>query len=148
MAYSAQVIWKEGKHFEGQSAGHSIEIDAPLPIGTDIGMNPMQLLLVSLAACTGMDVVNILLKERIKLLDFSISVNGERAPEIPTVFTEIELALKLRGIGLTEQAVEHAVQLSEEKYCSVGIMLGKTAHIKTRIEIENLKNESEISLVD
>jgi putative redox protein len=141
MAYSAQVLWKEGKHFEGISGGHSIEIDAPLPIGTDQGMNPMQLLLVALAGCTGMDVVNILQKERANLQALSVSVHGERAPEIPTVYTEIELVFKLRGIGLTYAAVEHAVQLSEEKYCSVGIMIGKTAQIKTRIEIENLENE-------
>lgn len=143
MAYSAQVIWKEGKHFEGLSGGHTIEIDAPDPIGTDKGMNPMQLLLVALAGCTGMDVVNILQKERIKLLDLSVSVHGERAAEIPTVYTEIELVFKLRGFGLTHKAVEHAVQLSEEKYCSVGIMIGKTAQIKTRIEIENLEKEGE-----
>ena len=143
MAYSAHVIWKEGKHFEGLSGGHSIEIDAPRPIGTDQGMNPMQLLLVSLAGCTGMDVVNILQKERIKLLNLTVDVHGERAAEIPTVYTEIELVFKVSGFGLTQEAVEHAVQLSEEKYCSVGIMIGKTAQIKTRIEIENLDNEGE-----
>jgi putative redox protein len=139
VAYSALVTWKDGKHFEGASGGHSIEIDAPIPVGTDTGMNPMQLLLVALAGCTGMDVVNILEKERIKLLDFSVSVNGERAAEIPTVYTEIELVFKLRGIGLTREAVQHAVNLSEEKYCSVGIMIAKTARITTRIEIENIE---------
>ncbi|MEI6290627.1 MAG: OsmC family protein [Chloroflexota bacterium] len=140
MAYSAKVIWKEGRHFEGISSGHSIEIDAPLPTGTDLGMNPMQLLLVSLGGCTGMDVVNILQKERINLQSLCVTVNAERAPELPTVYTEIELVFTLAGTGLTYAAVEHAVELSEEKYCSVGIMIGKTAKIKTRIEIENLEN--------
>ncbi len=138
-AYSAQVIWQEGKHFEGLSGGHSIEIDAPQPTGTDKGMNPMQLLLVALAGCTGMDVVNILQKERIKLLDLSVSVHGDREQEYPTVYNQIELVFKLRGYGLTHKIVEHAVRLSEEKYCSVGIMIGKTAQIKTVIEIENLE---------
>ena len=136
MAYSAMITWKEGKHFEASSQGHSIEIDAPLPTGTDKGMNPMALLLVSLATCTGMDVVNILQKERLTVTDFTVAVSGEQAPEIPKVYTHIELVFKLRGPDLTYKAVEHAVQLSEEKYCSVGIMIGKTAQISTRIELE------------
>jgi putative redox protein len=140
MAYSALVTWKEGKHFEGASGGHLIEVDAPIPNGTDIGMNPMQLVLVALASCTGMDVATILGKERIKLLSLSVSANGKQAPEPPTVYTEIELVFKLRGVGLTREAAEHAVHLSEEKYCSVGVMLAKTAQIRTRIEIENVEN--------
>ena len=86
-----------------------------------------------------MDVVNILQKERINLQNLCVTINGERAPELPTVYTEIELVFQLRGTGLTYAAVEHAVALSEEKYCSVGIMIGKTAKIKTRIEIENIE---------
>ena len=136
MAYQASVNWKEGKHFEGSAMGHIIQIDAPTPIGTDQGMNPMALLLVALGGCTGMDVINILTKERKEVTSLSIEVNGERAAEIPTVYTEIQLTLKIRGHQLTHEAVERAVQLSEEKYCSVGIILSKTARIKTVIEIE------------
>ncbi len=87
-----------------------------------------------------MDVVNILQKERINLQSLCVTVKAERAPELPTVYTEIELVFTLVGTGLTYAVVEHAVELSEEKYCSVGIMIGKTAKIKTRIEIENLEN--------
>ena len=68
---------------------------------------------------------------------FSIEVSGERAAEIPTVYTEILLTFKIRGPQLTQELVERAVQLSEEKYCSVGIMLGKTARIKTIIVLED-----------
>lgn len=136
MANQASIIWKEGKHFEGSAMGHSIQIDAPTPTGTDQGMSPMALLLMALGGCTGMDVINILTKERKQVTSLSIEVNGERAAEIPTVYTEIQLTFKIRGHQLTHEVVERAVQLSEEKYCSVGIMLGKTAHIKTVIEIE------------
>jgi putative redox protein len=136
MAYQATVNWREGKHFEGSAMGHTIQIDAPAPIGTDQGMNPMALLLVALGGCTGMDVINILQKERKEVTSLSVEVNGERAQEIPTVYTEIQLTFKISGHQLTHEVVEHAVQLSEEKYCSVGIMLCKTARIKTIIEIE------------
>lgn len=139
MAYSASVTWKEGRHFEGASGGHSIEIDAPIPYGTDTGMNPMQLVLAALASCTGMDVAAILTKEKIKLLSLIVGADGKQAPEPPTVYTEIELTFKIRGVGLTREAAEQAVHLSEEKYCSVGIMLAKTAQIRTRIEIENVE---------
>ena len=136
MAYQATVNWIDGKHFEGSAMGHTIQIDAPAPIGTDQGMNPMALLLVALGGCTGMDVINILTKERKVVTSLTVEVNGERAPEIPTVYTEIQLTFKIKGHQLTREMVEHAVALSEEKYCSVGIMLGKTAKIKTLIEIE------------
>jgi putative redox protein len=136
LAYQATVNWKEGKHFEGTTMGHTIQIDAPIPIGTDQGMNPMALLLVALGGCTDMDVINILQKEHKLVSNLSIDVSGERAAEIPTVYTEFQLTFKIRGHQLTRELVEHAVQLSEEKYCSVGIMLGKTAKIKTVIAIE------------
>lgn len=136
MAYQATVNWIEGKHFEGSAMGHTIQIDAPVPTGTDQGMNPMALLLVALGGCTGMDVINILQKERKVVTSLTVEVNGERASEIPTVYTEFQLTFKVRGHQLTREVVEHAVQLSEEKYCSVGIMLSKTAAIRTVIEIE------------
>ena len=136
MAYQATVNWIDGKHFEGSTMGHTIQIDAPVPIGTDQGMNPMALLLVALGGCTGMDVINILTKERKAVSSLSVEVKGERAPEIPTVYTEIQLTFKIKGHQLPREVVEHAVTLSEEKYCSVGIMLGKTATMKTIIYIE------------
>ncbi len=136
MAYQATVNWIDGKHFEGSAMGHTIQIDAPAPIGTDQGMNPMALLLVALGGCTGMDVINILTKERKAVSSLSVEVSSERAPEIPTVYTEIQLTFKIKGHQLTREVVERAVALSEEKYCSVGIMLSKTAKMKTIIEIE------------
>lgn len=136
MTTKAIVQWQEGKHFEGASMGHTIQIDAPVPTGTDQGMNPMALLLVALGGCTGMDVINILTKERQEVTGLSVEVDGERASDYPTVYTQIRLTFKVRGRSLTRESVERAVQLSEEKYCSVGIMLAKTAAITTVIEIE------------
>jgi putative redox protein len=136
MAYQANINWKEGKHFEGSAMGHTLQIDAPVPTGTNQGMNPMALLLVALGGCTGMDVINILQKERKQVSSLSIEVNGERAADYPTVFTDIQLTFKIRGHQLTREVVEHAVRLSEEKYCSIGVMLSKTARMTSVIEIE------------
>jgi putative redox protein len=136
MAKEALIIWKEGWHFEGSSSGHTIQIDAPIPTGTDLGINPMSLLLAALGSCTAMDVVMILEKEHQPLIALAVSVSGDQAPEPPTVFTDIRILFKVRGRGLKREAVERAVKLSEEKYCSVGVMLEKTARIHSTIEIE------------
>jgi putative redox protein len=136
MAKEALITWKEGHHFEASSKQHSIQIDAPIPTGSDLGINPMSLLLAALGSCTAMDVVWILEKERQPLTALSVAVHGEQAPEPPTVFTEITVHFKVRGRGLKREAVERAVRLSEEKYCSVGVMLEKSAHIQSTIEIE------------
>jgi putative redox protein len=136
MAYQAVVTWKAGRHFEGISNGHAIQMDSPLPTGSDQGMSPMSMLLVALGGCTGIDVVDILSKERQEITNLTVDINAERAKEYPMVFTKVELIFKVFGHGLRREAVERAVRLSKEKYCSVGIMLAKTAHISTIIEIE------------
>lgn len=135
MAYQAVVNWQEGRHFEGTAQGHTIQIDTLPPNGTDQGMSPMLMLLVALGGCTGMDVVSILQKERQDLTGLSIEVNAERATDYPMVYTKINLIFRVKGHGVTREAVERAVQLSEEKYCSVGLMLSKTAEFVTHIEI-------------
>jgi putative redox protein len=96
----------------------------------------MELLLVALGACTATDVVSILAKKRQKLDSFEIEVSGERAAEPPRIWTKLEIVYKLRGT-LDETAVRHAIQLSEEKYCSVAAMLRKAAALTYRIEIDH-----------
>jgi putative redox protein len=96
----------------------------------------MELLLVALGACTATDIVSILSKMRQKLDSLEVEVSGERAEEPPRVWTKLEIVFKLRGI-LDESAVQRAVQLSEEKYCSVAATLRKTAPISYRIEIDH-----------
>jgi putative redox protein len=95
----------------------------------------MELLLVALGACTATDVVSILAKKRQKLMSLEVEVSGERAAEPPRVWVKLEIVYKLRG-NLDEEAVKHAIQLSEEKYCSVAATLRKSATVTYRYEIE------------
>jgi putative redox protein len=94
----------------------------------------MELLLLALGACTATDIVIILEKKRQKLEGLEVLCSGERAPKPPAVWTKFELIYRLRG-QLDDAAVKHAIQLSEEKYCSVSAMLKKTATITWRYEI-------------
>jgi putative redox protein len=130
---TARVQWVGKERFLAQPpSGHLV------PLDTDRSANgapgPMELLLVALGTCTATDVVSILVKKRQKLDSLEVEVSGERAEEPPRVWTKLEIVYKLRGT-LDEKAVQHAVQLSEEKYCSVAAMLRKTAPISYRIEI-------------
>jgi putative redox protein len=136
MANQAVVVWQAGNHFEGSAAGHTIVMDSRPPNGTDQGMGPMSLVLVALGGCTGMDIVDILAKERQELTGLRVEISGERAEDDPRVYTQIRMTYRVSGRHLARAAVERAVRLSEEKYCSVGAMLGKTAKIETVIEIE------------
>lgn len=131
----AIVNWVDGMHFEATAGGHTLQMDAPPPYGTGTGMGPMTMLLAAMGGCTGMDIVDILKKQRQEITGLSITVTGERAGSYPMVYERIEVVYTVRGHNLSPEAVERAVRLSEEKYCSVGIMLGKTAQVSTRTEI-------------
>lgn len=99
------------------------------------GVGPMQLLLVALAGCTGMDVVSILKKKRVNLRDFQIKVRGKRAAEHPRIWTDIHVTYLLWGEGIRPGDVEQAIRLSEEKYCSVGAMLRQAARVTSSYQI-------------
>jgi putative redox protein len=94
----------------------------------------MELVLMALGACTATDVVSVLKKKRQKLESLEVVCSGERATEAPAVWTKLEIVYRLRG-ELEDAAVKHAIELSEEKYCSVAAMLKKTAKITWRYEI-------------
>jgi putative redox protein len=96
----------------------------------------MELVLVALGGCAGADVVGILEKKRQLVTSYEIEVRGERRAEHPRVYTAIEVVHRLRGRNIDPKAVEHAINLSEEKYCSVSAMLKKATTITTRYEIE------------
>jgi len=131
---TARVQWVGKERFVAQSpSGHLVALDSDRSSNGAPG--PMELLLVALGACTSTDVVAILSKKRQKLDSLEVEVSGERATESPMAWVKLEIVYKLRGI-LDEKAVEHAIQLSEEKYCSVAAMLRKTAPITFRYEIE------------
>lgn len=119
----------EGMAFLGEAgSGHAVVMDgAPDHGGRNIGIRPMEMLLIGLAGCTAFDVVNILRKGREDVADCVVDVSAERALEDPKVFTTIHLDYRVRGRNLSEAKVERAIKLSKEKYCSASIMLAKTA---------------------
>jgi putative redox protein len=96
----------------------------------------MELFLIGLAGCTGMDVVSILSKKRVPLREFRVDVEAARAPEHPKVFTNIKLSYYFRGEGIEEKDVVQAIELSQEKYCSASAMLSHSAEISYEFTIE------------
>src|ERR1700730_8254477 len=132
---TARVQWLgKGRFVAFSPSGHMVPLDSDRSSTGAPG--PMELLLVALGACTATDVVSILAKKRQKLESLEVEVSGERAAESPTVWMKLEIFYKLRG-DLDEQAVKHAIQLSQEKYCSVAATLRKTATITFRYEIDH-----------
>ena len=122
----ARVKWVENAAFVGETgSGHAIVIDGPQDIGgRNLGMRPMELMLLSVGACSAVDVVHILKKARQPVTDCYVELKGQRADTDPKVFTGISLPFVVTGKGLGENHVKRAVQLSAEKYCSASIMMG------------------------
>ena len=133
----ARVQWLDGRAFVGESgSGHAVVMDgAPDAGGRNIGVRPMEMLLLGLGGCTAFDVVMILERMREKVTAFEVALEAERAAEDPKVFTHVKIIYKLTGRGLKPANVERAINLSAEKYCSASIMFGKTATIEHSFEI-------------
>jgi putative redox protein len=130
---TASVKWVAGEEFLATTpSGHAVPFDADRKHNSAPG--PMEMLLGALGACTSVDVVLILAKKRKKLARLEVTVSGERATEPPTVWTQIEIVYRLAG-DLDDKSVRDAIELSQNKYCSVSAMLGKTAKISYRYEI-------------
>ena len=127
------AAWKGEMTFFGQnSAGGSVQMGGSNNMP---GINPMQLLLVALAGCTGMDIVSILQKKRLNLTDIQVKVRGLRSSNYPMVWTDIEVIYSLWGEKLKTKDVEQAIRLSEDKYCSVRAMLDKTTKITSTYQV-------------
>jgi putative redox protein len=130
---TATVKWIGEQQFAATSpSGHAMAMDSDRESNKAPG--PMELLLMAFGACTATDVVTVLKKKRQKLESLVVVCSGERAAEPPTVWTKLEIVYRLRG-DLDDGAVKHAIELSEEKYCSVAAMLKKTAKVSWRYEI-------------
>lgn len=132
-----RVKWIDGVSFVGESeTGHAVVLDgAPENGGRNIGMRPMEMLLIGMGGCTSFDVVTILKKARQPIQDCVAEITAERAEEIPKVFTKIHVHFILTGMDLNPVQVERAVKLSAEKYCSASIMLAKSVEITHDFEI-------------
>ena len=126
----ASAVWTDNFRFVAESAsGHSIVVDGDKKTAN----SPMELLLIGLCGCTGYDVVSILRKKREPFTSLEVRAQAERAEGPPSVYTEIKLIYRVGGT-VSQKAVEDAVRLSEEKYCSVAAMLNQTAKISYEIE--------------
>jgi putative redox protein len=130
---TAIVKWIGGKQFVGIDSTHHSVILSTADEG--VGMKPSELLLVAVASCTAVDVVEILEKKRMPLSRLEITVSGEQDQDPPWTFRKIHIHYLVGGKNLTEKGVSQAIQLSEEKYCSVAATIRATAQITTEFEI-------------
>ncbi|MCH9745342.1 MAG: OsmC family protein [Proteobacteria bacterium] len=125
------VRWIDGMMMVGESAsGHALIMDGPEDLGgKNLGVRPMEMLLLGMGGCTTVDVISTLKKMREAVSDCRVEISAERADEHPKVFTKIHLHFVIKGDNLNEKKVAKAVSLSADKYCSASIMLGKMATI-------------------
>ncbi|MDH2915860.1 MAG: OsmC family protein [Gallionella sp.] len=133
----ARIKWIEGMAFIGESeSGHAIVMDAsPTVGGRNLGPRPMEMLLLGAGGCSSIDVMMILKKSRQAVSDCYVEMSAERAETDPKVFTKIHMHFVVKGKDIKPEAVEKAVKLSAEKYCSASIMLGATAEMTHDFEV-------------
>lgn len=124
---NATVKWLDGAAFVGEAgSGHAIVMDGPPDHGgRNIGLRPMEVLLIGMGGCSSVDVIGILQKARQDVIDCVTHIEAERADAVPAVFTRIHLRFVVTGRNLKEAHVKRAVELSADKYCSASIMLSK-----------------------
>lgn len=133
MAVTTTLQWIGEKHFVGVDSGrHSVVLSGQ---GDGIGVKPSEMLLIALASCSSVDVVDILEKKRKPLTRLEVVTTAERDPDPPWAYRKIHLHYRLAGADLTEKAVAQAIRLSQEKYCSVAATVRGVAEITTGFEI-------------
>ncbi len=137
MASKARIKWIEGSRFIGESgSGHAVVMEGlPAEGEVAVGIRPMEMLLLGMGGCTAIDVISILQKAREHVIDCVAEIEAERAETVPKVFTKIHVHFIVTGRGVKDSAVDRAIKLSAEKYCSASLMLGKTATITHDYEI-------------
>ena len=135
---SAKVVWNRGLQFVGTSgSGHGIVVDAkPEEGGFDAGPSNTELLLIALCGCSGMDVVTILEKKRVKFSDFEVQAEARVADDLPKRVTHIQLVYKIWG-EVPEAALRQAIELSQEQYCTIANTVNGRAEISWRYEIND-----------
>jgi putative redox protein len=134
----ATIVWREAMQFEGTAtSGYTLPLDAGASVGgQEAGFRPMELILMGLAGCTGMDVLSILRKKRQDVTGFEVHVRGQQAEDHPRVYTSITVEYVVRGRGIAPGAVARAITLSEYKYCPVHAMLRESVPIECSFRIE------------
>jgi putative redox protein len=137
MKEKIDCTWKDGMAFETEVNGHNLILDAKESVGgRDLGPRPKPLTLVSLAGCTGMDVISILRKMRVEPSYFNVEVEGELTEEHPMYYHKIHIKYIFRGDDLPLEKLEKAVNLSQDRYCGVSKMLKEAAGLTHEIIIE------------
>lgn len=130
---TTKVHWLKDNHFVGiDSNNHSVVLSGQKDA---IGISPSETLLIALASCSAVDVVEIIRKKRKRLTMFEVSASGERDPNPPWAYRKIHVTYRLAGQGLTDKAVEQAIKLSQEKYCSVAATVSGVAELSWEYEI-------------
>ena len=137
MSLKTKIKWMQDVSFKGSSeSGHEVVLDGPEELGgKGLGMRPMEMMLIGMGGCTSFDLVTILKRSRQQITGCIAEIEAIRADEIPKVFTSIHIHFLIKGIDLQEKAVERAIELSANKYCSASIMLGKSVKITHDFEI-------------
>lgn len=137
----ARIKWVEDAMFVGEAgSGHAVVMDGPPEHGgKNLGVRPMEMILLGMGGCASFDVVHILKKSRQPIVDCVAELSAERAETDPKVFTKIHLHFIVSGKNIPEKQVQRAVELSAEKYCSASIMLGKVAEVSHDFEIINVE---------
>ena len=136
MKHNVKTAWKGNMKFDAGVNGHSVIMDAlPEVGGEDLGPRPKQLLLASLAGCTGMDVVSILKKMRVEVDDFTIDITAGSTEEHPKHYTDMHITYEFKGKNLDMEKLKKAVDLSQEKYCGVSHMFRKALNLSYEIKV-------------
>lgn len=133
----ARVKWLDNMSFVGESgSGHSVVMDGPPELGgRNLGVRPMEMLLLGLGGCSSFDVLLILQKSKQRVTDCEVEIEAERADKEPKVFTRIHLHFIVKGHDLSAEKVDRAIRLSAEKYCSASIMLAQMATVTHDFEL-------------
>ena len=144
---SVTLEWRGGFRFDSQDEhGHALTLDAPMADGDSFaGFTPGDMLLTALAGCSGIDVVNILLKQRQKVAGVRIRVSGRQNPEPPWTWEDVHLTYIIRGENVNPNLARRAISLSERKYCSIGATIEGRANLTSDFVIEDAEIQSEQS---
>jgi len=137
---TAKVKWVDGFQFVGESgSGHAMVMDAPSGSGgASTGMTPMEMLLVAVGGCSGMDIASVLRKKRLDVRDIEVNISGEKADDYPQKYTSIRLEFTVRGSNIPEESVKKAIDLSMDKYCSVKATLEGSAKFDYTFKVINV----------
>lgn len=132
-----ETRWKRNVTFESRAGLHRVVTDAPVEAGgDDSAVSPKKLMMVALAGCTGVDVVEILKKMRVEINDLLITVEAELTDEVPSVYSSMHIIYDFKGVDLDLNKLQRAVELSQEKYCGVSMMYKKIMDVTWEIKYE------------